>query len=220
MSQSKQHLALFEELRPTECNFLVQESNNNGKKSIHVHGIFMQAAIKNRNERVYPLNEISRVVTESQQIIKTSGGIPGELDHPQTLQVSLDRISHLITDLRMEGNNAVGKAKILDTPPGLIAQKLIEGGMQLGISSRGAGAVDERGVVEGFQFITADLVAHPSAPNALMTPVYESLNHLKSGKHVMTLAEAVKHDPAAQKHFEREIMKFILEMKIKPNFKI
>ncbi len=214
------HLALFEELRPSECNFIVQESTQDGKKSMHVHGIFMQAAIKNRNERVYPLNEITRVVTESQQVIKSSGGIPGELDHPQTLQVSLDRISHLITDLRMEGNNAVGKAKLLDTPTGLIAQKLVEGGVRLGISSRGAGSVDDNGLVEGFQFITADLVAHPSAPNAVMTPVYESLEHLKSGKHVMTLAEAVKHDPKAQKFFEAEIVKFIMEMKIRPNFKI
>jgi hypothetical protein len=219
MSQ-KQHLALFEELNPTECNFIVQESVSNGKKAMHVHGIFMQAAIKNRNERVYPLTEIARVVAESQNVIKSSGGIAGELDHPQTLQVSLDRISHLITELRMEGNNAVGKAKLLDTPTGLIAQKLIEGGVRLGISSRGAGAVDDSGLVEGFQFITADLVAHPSAPSAIMTPVYESLEHLKSGKHVLTLAEAVKHDPAAQKYFEQEIMKFIMDLEIRPNRKI
>ena len=187
---------------------------------MYVTGIFMQADIKNRNQRVYPITEIARVVTEAAGTITESGGIPGELDHPQTLQVSLDRISHVITEMRMDGKNAIGKAKLLNTPTGQIARSLIEGGVRIGISSRGAGSVSESGVVDGFQFITADLVAQPSAPSAIMTPVYESLQHLKEGKQIVTLAEAMREDPKAQKFFEIEMRKFIDAMTNRPNKKL
>ena len=198
---------LIETLNPTTCN-LIQESMVNGKDCF-LSGVFMQSEIVNRNGRKYPLTEISRAVDLAQRMIKEQNGIFGELDHPQTLNINLDRISHVITDLRMEGQNAIGKAKIIDTPMGNIARKLIESGVRLGVSSRGAGAVTTEGVVEGFNFITVDIVATPSAPGALPTSIYESLMNDTKGQQVISLAEQLKHDAAAQKYFEREILNFI-----------
>lgn len=198
---------LIETLNPASCN-LIQEASVNGKDCF-LSGIFMQSEITNRNGRKYPLTEISRAVDIAQRMIKEQNGIFGELDHPQTLNINLDRISHVITDLRMEGNDAIGKAKIIDTPMGNIARKLIESGVRLGVSSRGAGAVTNEGVVEGFNFITVDIVATPSAPGALPTSIYESLMNDSKGQQVITLAEQLKNDAAAQKYFEREILNFI-----------
>lgn len=204
-------LLLVEELLPTECN-LVQESTQDGK-NCWLSGIFMQADIKNRNGRVYPLSEIAAAVQGAQQRIKEQNGIMGELDHPQSLQINLDRVSHVITELRMQGSNAYGKAKILEkTPMGQIAKALIEAGVRPGVSSRGAGNVNESGGVSGFQFITIDIVAQPSAPSAYPTSVYESLQLSKTGHNIISLAEVVKNDDAAQKYLKKEILKWLNEM--------
>jgi len=132
----------------------------------------------------------------------------GELDHPESLNINLDRVSHVITDIRLEGNNAIGKAKLLDTPMGQIAKELAKSGVALGVSSRGAGQVNE-GQVSGFQFVTVDIVAQPSAPNAFPNTVYESLEYAKNGHNIMDLAEAVREDVAAQKYLKKEIMNWI-----------
>ncbi len=200
---------LIEELSPGESH-LIEEASTDGK-NLWLNGIFMQANIKNRNNRNYPLEEIARAVTEAQQRIKESNGIFGELDHPQTLNINLDRISHAITDLRMEGTNAIGRAKLLPTPMGNIAKALVESGVRLGVSSRGAGTVNESGSVNGFNFVTVDIVATPSAQGAIPNSVYESLDGTHSGRKVLTLAEQMKEDPDAQKYFKREIEKFLRE---------
>jgi hypothetical protein len=109
----------------------------------------------------------------------------------------------------MQGANAYGKAKLLNTPMGKIAQELIQAGVKVGVSSRGAGNVNESGNVAGFQFITVDIVAQPSAPNAYPGSIYESINQARNGGKIMTLAESVRHDPAAQKYFKEEILKFL-----------
>lgn len=198
---------LVEELMPTECN-IIEESTGDGKDT-WLSGIFMQSEIRNRNNRVYPLTEIKAAVDLAAQRIKETNGIFGELDHPQSLTINLDRISHVITELRMEHNNAYGKAKLLNTPMGLIAKELVKSGVRLGVSSRGAGAVNEGGGVTGFNFITVDIVAQPSAPSAYPSTVYESLEMAKNGHHIMNLAEAVRHDQSAQKYFKEEITKWI-----------
>lgn len=208
MSTNKQQL-LVEELMPSECN-MIQESASDGK-SVWLSGIYMQADLQNRNGRVYPLSEISAAVESAKQRIKEANGIFGELDHPSSLTINLDRISHVITEMWMQGSNAYGKAKLLNTPMGLIAQELIKSGVKTGVSSRGAGNVNESGGVTGFQFITVDLVAQPSAPNAYPGAVFESLQQYKHGRNVITLAEQVQHDPSAQKFFKQEIMKFLSE---------
>lgn len=202
-------LLLCEELSPKEA-CLIESASNDGKDT-WLSGVFMQAEIKNRNGRVYPLQEISAAVDAANQRIEESSGIMGELDHPQTLTVNLDRVSHVITEMRMDGNNAYGKAKLLSTPMGSIANELIKSGVSLGVSSRGAGTVTESGGVSGFQFVTVDIVAQPSAPGAVPDTIYESLMNNHHGRESMSLAEAARHDPVAQAYLKKEILKFLSE---------
>lgn len=202
-------ILLVEELSPVEAR-VVNESSSDGK-SMWLNGICMQSSIKNRNGRNYPLQEISVAVENAKQRIKENNGIFGELDHPQTLNINSDRISHVITEMWMHGNDAYGKAKLLNTPMGLIAQELLKSGVKIGVSSRGAGNVNESGDVQGFQFITYDIVVTPSAPNAYPGMMYESIEQAKNGRKILTLAEQVRQDPAAQKYFKREILKFITD---------
>lgn len=201
-------IPLFEELKPAECN-LIREASQDGK-SLWLSGIFMQAEMKNRNGRNYPLNEITEAIKQTKQRIEEGSGIMGELDHPQTLTINLDRVSHVITEMWMNGNNAYGKAKIIEgTPMGQIAKSLVQAGVKLGVSSRGAGNVNESGGVTGFQFITVDIVAQPSAPNAYPGSVYESLEQYQHGGKIMTLSESVLHDKAAQKYLQQEMLKWL-----------
>lgn len=200
---------LVEELTPSEAN-IIEEASNDGK-NMYLAGTFMQAEIKNRNGRVYPLNEITNAVKLAQAKIKESAGIMGELDHPQSLTINLDRVSHVITEMEMRDSNAYGKAKLLNTPMGNIAKELVKSGVRLGVSSRGAGTVTEAGGVEGFQFVTVDIVAQPSAQGAIPDTVYESLQMSKHGHNALTLAEQMQEDEAAQKYFKKEILKFLEE---------
>lgn len=202
-----QEQLLFEELSPAQAG-LITESSTNGQ-DMWLNGIFMQGNIKNRNGRLYPINEIQSAVNLGMQKIKETNGIFGELDHPQTLSINLDRISHVITDLRIEGNNAIGKAKLLKTPMGNIARTLAESGVALGVSSRGAGQVNEDGGVTGFNFVTVDIVAQPSAQNAYPSTVVEGLETARNGHNILSLAESMQHDPAAQKYLKEEIMKWL-----------
>ena len=198
---------LIEELLPTEAN-IITETAQDGKNT-WLSGIFMQADIKNRNGRVYPTTEIAEAVKAASGVIKDRNGIMGELDHPQTLQINLDRVSHVITEMSMNGSNAVGKARLLNTPMGNIARELVGAGVGLGVSSRGAGQVNEGGGVSGFQFVTVDIVAQPSAPNAYPNTVYESLEMAKNGHNILDLAEAVRNDKEAQKYLKKEIMTWL-----------
>ncbi len=198
---------LVEELSPSVAN-LVSEASEDGKFQ-WLNGVFMQAGIKNRNGREYPLNEISQAVESANRTIAETKGIFGELDHPQTLNINLDRISHVITEMKMDGNNAVGRAKLLNTPMGNIAKELVNSGVALGVSSRGAGSVTESGGVSGFQFVTVDIVAQPSAPGAYPSAVYESLQQARNGELIMDLAESVRSDVAAQKYLKAEILNWL-----------
>lgn len=204
---SDKQVLLIEQLVPDECSLLMENSNDG--KDMWLSGIFMQGAIKNRNGRLYPMNELSTAVKAGMQRIKEQKGLLGELDHPQTLTINLDRVSHVITELNMNGNNIMGKAKLVNTPMGNIAKELIRAGFMPGVSSRGAGTVNESGGVTGFQFVTVDIVAQPSAPNAYPNTVYESLEAARNGKQIMSLAESVRHDDSAQKFFKKEILKWL-----------
>lgn len=192
---------LFEEISPTAASLCEMRKGND----LYLKGIMMQAELKNGNGRVYPLSEISKAVEEAQKRIKEGYSIMGELNHPDTLSINLDRVSHVITDISMDGNNAVGKMKLVNTPCGNIAKALIEGGVRLGVSSRGTGNVNESGNVSDFVFTTVDIVSQPSAPSAYPDAVMEALGNKK----VMSLAEAVVHDKKAQKYFKEEIARFI-----------
>lgn len=199
---------LIESVSPSVANIVCE--NSEASKAMWLNGVFMQADVQNRNKRVYPMSEMTQAVTKACDTIKENGGIFGELDHPSELTINMDRISHAIKELYVDGTNVYGKAQLLKTPMGLIAEELARSGVRYGISSRGAGQVNESdGHVSGYIFITADLVATPSAPGAFPKPVYEGLENSKEGNRVLTLAESMQHDEAAQKYFQKSILQFV-----------
>jgi hypothetical protein len=183
---------------------LEHQEGENGTKNLFMKGIFIQGGVKNHNQRIYPVNEIQRAVNELSQQLIENNTIFGECDHPPELNINLERVSHMITEMYMDGNNGVGKLKILPTPMGNIVRTLLESGGKLGVSSRGSGNVDN-GNVSDFEIVTVDIVARPSAPQAYPVPVYETRNG-KRGKIVEDLAESVRHDPKAQKHLKKELL--------------
>lgn len=212
---SNKNIILVENVLASEGN-IITESSNNGK-DVFLKGTFMQADIENRNKRKYPMSEMVNAVALANEQIQAHGGIFGELDHPQGITINMDRISHAITELYMDGHNAIGKCKLLNTPMGLIAKELANSGVRYGVSSRGMGRVSEStGSVEGFILVTVDLVATPSAPGAMPLPVYEALQESIKGQRVMTIAESIREDEAAQKHLKKAIMDFMNSLKLGP----
>ena len=193
---------LIEYFKPAEASLI---ESRDAEKNLYLAGRMMAAEQQNLNKRVYPRAQIEAAVALINEKIKESAYICGELNHPDNLSIDLKNVSHIITEAWMDGDNAVGKCKILNTPSGLIVKNLIEGGVKLGVSSRGTGNVTNEGVVEDFNFVTLDIVATPSAPGCYPDVVRESLENPK----IMTLAEAVKTDPVAQKYFKAEVMKFL-----------
>lgn len=194
-----QQLILIEQLTPSVANLIVEETN----KSSYLSGIFMQADIENGNHRVYPINEIQVAVENINKKIKEGQSIYGELNHPDNLNIDLNNVSHIITEMSMNGSNAMGKAKLINTPKGQIVKAICEAGGKLGVSSRGSGNVVE-GKVSGFNLVTIDIVAQPSAPGAYPSHVMEALT---TNNKILTLAEAVVNDPKAQKYLKDEVMK-------------
>ena len=193
---------LIEQLTPVQAGLMEMQDT---AKNTYLNGILMQADVRNGNKRVYPLEEISRAVGLIQERIEQGHYIMGELNHPDSLSIDLSRVSHAITEIKMDGANAVGKCKLLNTPMGNIAKGLLEGGIKLGVSSRGTGNVTNEGYVSDFNFVTVDIVATPSAPNAYPNMIKEAQENQK----ILTLAEAVVNDKTAQKHLQKEIFKFI-----------
>tara|TARA_R100000773_G_C4216090_1_gene114815 strand:- start:357 stop:1001 length:645 start_codon:yes stop_codon:yes gene_type:complete len=159
-----------------EVKFLTED--NDGKKNHYIQGVFLQGEIKNRNGRIYPIDILEREVARyTDQNISKNRAL-GELGHPEGPTVNLDRASHKIESLVREGNNYIGKAKILDTPMGQIAKSLLGEGVSLGVSSRGVGSLREMGganyVRDDYQLATAaDIVADPSAPDAFVEGIME-----------------------------------------------
>lgn len=193
--------------RVESSNYIVESSTTG--KDMYINGIFMQAEIRNRNQRIYPYNEIKTACDWAAGMIKENNGIFGELDHPNNLTIDPKNVSHAILELNMKGNDAYGRAKLLNTPAGLIAKELFNSGVKVGVSSRGAGEVTE-GVVRNFQFITIDVVVNPSAQGATPTAVMESVETLaRNSNRIISLAEAMQHDDAAQKYFKKEIMSWL-----------
>lgn len=193
---------------------VVTEAIEGGHKNLFMEGIFIQGGIKNHNGRVYPVDEIRKAVELVNSSISKDNGVPGELDHPQELQIHLDRVSHSIQKMWMDGPNGIGKLKVLPTPCGQIAKTLLESGVKLGVSSRGSGNVDPYGNVSDFEMLTVDIVAKPSAPSAYPVPVYEAMYHRRLGSNIRDLAESVRHDEKAQKHLTKTLLRWVDELKI------
>jgi hypothetical protein len=188
---------------------LESEEGNDGKKSLHLNGICIQGDIRNANQRVYSSQEIGRAVKTLNEQIAGGYSVCGELDHPQDLKINLDRVSHMITKMWMDGPNGYGKLKIIPTPMGQLVQTMLESGVKLGVSSRGSGEVDNGGNVQGFEIITVDIVAQPSAPGAYPTPVYEHLMNNTGGYKAFKIAQQVQGDPKAQRYLAESLKKII-----------
>jgi hypothetical protein len=159
---------------------IITESKENGKKDYFIEGVFMQADIKNRNGRVYPKEIMEKEVNRYNKEFVEKQRAFGELGHPEGPTINLDKVSHLIQSLTLEGKNYVGKAKILSTPNGQIVKNLIDDGAKLGVSSRGLGSLEQKGnaqyVKDDFQLATAgDIVADPSAPEAFVEGIMEGV---------------------------------------------
>ena len=193
---------------------VVVESSNEGK-DLYMKGICIQGNVKNANQRVYPTYEINKAVQKISDTIAGGQSVLGEVDHPEDLKINLDRVSHMLTNMYMDGNNGYGKLKILPTPMGKLVETMLQSGVKLGVSSRGSGNVDETtGNVSDFDIITVDVVAQPSAPNAYPTPIYESLLNMKHGHRVLEVAKAVKEDARAQRHLKDGVIQLIKDLKI------
>jgi len=171
-------MKLISEYTETDVQCIV-EKKEDGAKSYVIEGVFAQAEQKNRNGRIYPKAIMEKAVGKyfDEQVSKKRA--VGELNHPEGPTVNLDKVSHLITDLRMEGNDVVGKAQILDTPMGQIVKGLLEGGVQLGVSTRCMGSLEQRNgtayVRDDFILNTVDIVQDPSAPNAFVNGIMEGV---------------------------------------------
>jgi Prohead core protein serine protease len=160
-----------------EVKYLTEEEN--GKKHLHIEGTFLVAEQKNKNGRVYPKHVLKKEVARYMDEFVNKKRAFGELGHPETPTINLDRVSHMIVDLREDGDRFWGKAKILDTPMGKIVQNMMEGGAQLGVSSRGMGSLKN---VDGVNYVqpdyylatAADIVADPSAPGAFVRGIMEN----------------------------------------------
>jgi len=157
----------------------IVEKKEDGTKSFVIEGVFAQAEQKNRNGRIYPKAIMEKAVNKYVKEQVSQKRAVGELNHPEGPTVNLDKVSHLITDLQFEGNDVVGKAQILDTPMGQIVKGLLEGGVQLGVSTRGMGSLEQKDgamyVRDDFILNTVDIVQDPSAPGAFVNGVMEGV---------------------------------------------
>lgn len=204
-------LILTETITP-EKRPLINEAAGDGK-FVYLKGLFLEGETKNRNGRVYPKSEIERAVKQLTETINKYGPIVGELDHPDGLNINSDRISHVITSISMDGNNGVGTMKVINAGMGLIVRGCVEAGAQLGVSSRGSGEVDYNGNVSDFDIVTIDIVSNPSAPHAYpKASLAESFQNSKEGREALKLSHYVKHDPAAQKHFQKSFEKVLRDI--------
>jgi len=162
-----------------ECE-VITEAAEDGSKNYFIEGVFMQGGVKNKNGRVYPVDVLAKEVNRYKTQYIAENRAYGELGHPTGPTINLERVSHMIKDLHQDGNNFVGKAKIMDTPYGTIVKNLMKEGARLGVSSRGMGTLQKKGdameVGKDFYLATAgDIVADPSAPNAFVEGVMEGV---------------------------------------------
>jgi len=195
---------------------VLAESTADGKgKNLYMKGIFVQGGVKNANQRVYPVQEISQAVDSINKQLKEGYSVLGELDHPDDLKINLDRVCHMITDMWMDGPNGFGKLKILPTPMGQLVTTMLESGVKLGVSSRGSGNVNESsGHVSDFDIVTVDIVAQPSAPNAYPKAVYEGLMNMRGGHRVLEMAKDAGANQKVQKYLQEEVRRLIKDLKI------
>ena len=205
-------LNLRENLTFDQAKMVIESTENEkGGKDLYLKGICIQGGVKNANQRVYPVTEIGRAVNTLNDQITGGYSVLGEVDHPEGLNINLDRVSHMITEMWMDGPNGYGKLKILPTPMGQLVSTMLESGVKLGVSSRGSGNVTEDGTgqVSDYEIITVDVVAQPSAPGAYPTPIYEHLLNTRGGYKAMNLARELEGDKKAQSYLKNSLVNII-----------
>ena len=204
---------LREHLSFDQANIIVESANEG--KDLYMKGIMIQGGVRNANQRVYPVNEIGRAVKTLSEQIAGGYSVLGEVDHPEGLNVNLDRVSHMISECWMDGANGYGKMKILPTPMGQLVKTMLEAGVKLGVSSRGSGNVSEsgNGEVSDFEIITVDVVAQPSAPGAYPTPIYEHLMNTRGGYKAFLTSREVQGDKQAQKYLKESLLDVISKLR-------
>ena len=205
-------LNLTETLSFDQAKMVVETTENeSGSKDLYLKGICIQGGVRNANQRVYPVTEIGRAVNTLNDQIQGGYSVLGEVDHPEGLNINLDRVSHMITEMWMDGPNGYGKLKVIPTPMGQLVQTMINNGVKIGVSSRGSGNVKEdgSGEVSEFEIITVDAVAQPSAPGAYPTPIYEHLLNSRGGYQAMNMARELNGDEKAQKYLKESLVNII-----------
>lgn len=211
-------LYLKEHLTFDRASMVVEsvKEGNDDLKTLYMKGIFIQGGVKNANERVYPVSEIENAVTTLNKQIQEGYSVLGEVDHPDDLKINLDRVSHMITQMWMDGANGFGKLKILPTPMGQLVKTMLESGVKLGVSSRGSGNVNDLdGRVSDFEIITVDIVAQPSAPNAYPKAIYEGMMNMRHGHRLMDIAKDAQSNTKVQRYLAEEVKRLIKDLKIK-----
>ena len=206
-------ISLKEHLSFNQANIVTETVDEGNGKSLYMKGIFIEGDVRNQNNRIYTKEEIHTAVKAINEKIKGGYSVLGEADHPDDLNINLDRVSHMITEMDTDGANGIGKLKLLPTPMGNICKTLIESGCHLGVSSRGSGNVNDSGIVKDFEIITVDIVANPSAPSAYPDPIYERIMNHRRGNVLMDVAEATRHDKGAQRYLQEEVTNFIKNLR-------
>jgi hypothetical protein len=194
---------------------LFEDDKSGTGKNLYMKGIFIEGGVKNANQRVYPVSEISRAVETINTQLKGGNSVLGEVDHPDDLKINLDRVSHMIEQMWMDGPAGHGKLKILPTPMGQLVRTMLESGVKLGVSSRGSGNVNEgTGHVSDFEIVTVDIVAQPSAPHAYPTAIYEGLLNMKHGHKALDVARDVQDNQKVQKYLKEQVTRLIKDLKL------
>jgi hypothetical protein len=206
------NINLTERLSFDQAKMVIETTENDkGGKDLFLKGICIQGGVRNANQRVYPVTEIGRAVETLNDQISGGYSVLGEVDHPEGLNINLDRVSHMITEMWMDGPNGYGTLKVLPTPMGNLVKTMLESGVKLGVSSRGSGNVTEdgSGQVSDYEIITVDVVAQPSAPGAYPTPIYEHLLNARGGYQALRLAREVQGDAKAQNYLKESLINII-----------
>lgn len=203
---------LTESLAPKVSNLLseaVDLGPDGRPKTYYLKGMFIQGDIRNHNGRIYPRDQIRNAVNQINERLRSGESILGEMDHPEGLNINLERVSHMITEMRVEGSDGYGTMKIIETvQAGQIIKGLLDAGVRLGVSSRGSGNVGGGGYVNDFEIITVDIVANPSGPNCIPNAIREA----RKRNNISYLATESIQDPAARKYLRAELIKFINDL--------
>jgi len=206
----QEHLSFFQ----AKAEVLLEEAADGGK-NLYLKGICIEGGVRNANERVYPVSEIAKAVETINEQITTGHSVLGEVDHPDDLKINLDRVSHMIEKMWMDGPAGYGKLKILPTPMGELVKTMLTNGVKLGVSSRGSGNVnDANGHVSDFEIVTVDVVAQPSAPHAYPTAVYEGLLNHRGGQQLLDMFKDPAKGNKAQRFVKSEVLRLIQGLKI------